>query len=162
MNREIRNYIRQHGRTAARQRYGNIIDQEPINYDGRQVGTIIRHWHPVYCTWTWKATLTHDGTVYTMESLDSRNEVREWAENKITALLTPSFGPHLKSVIEDSGFTHVQVSEALGCSREVLFKWYNGQSYPGVHYLYRLGRLLDPGDSFGMYAKFSQMIDLEK
>lgn len=162
MNEQIRRHIRRNGRTAARSRYGDIIDQEAITHEGTQVGTIFRHWNPVYCAWTWKATITWIGKVYTFESMTSRNEVDTWTSKKITALTTKPFGEYLRGVIGSSGFTIDQVTAHLGCGQAVIYKWYRSESYPDVAFTRRLARLLDPSGDFQLHDTFTTMIDLEK
>jgi hypothetical protein len=57
MTRTIREYIKEHGRTAARMKFGNSIDDMPICIDGHKVGVLKRYQHKGYQQWIWEATV---------------------------------------------------------------------------------------------------------
>lgn len=162
MNKEIRNYIKENGRAAARKKFGNKIDVAPIMWDGVQVGQVSREWHSIYCTWVFKGVVTYDGTVHSFISTDSQKECLDWGLKKMKALSRPEFGTALKELIDLSGFTQTQVAEEIGCSREVLVKWMKGHSHPSVHFLYRICRLLAVSDWEALHHEFTVLIDLEK
>lgn len=162
MARIIRKNLKEKGASATRKKFGTNYDSLAIMFQGMKVGSVIREWHPIYCSWTWKGVVTWEGNVYSYYSFLSSRECQEWGERKVKCLLKPEFGQALKELIDLSGFTQVQVAEEIGCSREVLQKWMKGQSHPGVSFLVRLCRLLAVLEWERLYTELSQIIELER
>lgn len=157
-----REYIKKNGMAKARKKYGNQVDSISINWEGQEVGSVCREWHPVYCTWTWKAWVSYEGIIHSFTSTEGSAEGVTWAEKKMKALTNPEFGKSLKELIDLSGFTQSQVAEEVGCSVSVLVKWFKGHSYPGVHSLVRLCKLLAVLDWERLHTELSQLIELER
>lgn len=162
MTKNIRNYIKQHGRTAARKKFGQAIDLEPITWEGKEVGTVTREWHSIYCTWTFKAVITWEGVVYSHTSISSLQECKDWAEKKIRCLVRPEFGKALKELIDLSGFTVEDVATEIKCSKGAIYKWIKGQSYPDIPFLLRICKLLAVMDWGDLYHEMSELIELER
>lgn len=162
MTQEIRDYIRRHGRTAARKQFGDVIDNIDIKFDGRTVGVVKRYWHPQFTCYVWEAVLTHEGQTYSHLDFTSSQGCVDWAEQKILALQKPQFKLMLKMAIQSSCTNIQSLAHSIGCSRYTVHKWIRGESYPEVHLLKRICTTLDPVNGETLFQQWSDQIELER
>ena len=161
--KEIRNYIKRYGKVKARQKYGDKIDGQPIIHNGQEIGWLVKFWHPTYCNWTFKATVSKDGVVYSKIKLE-KEMAMTWAKCKWFYLEKneSQFGPYLKRYIDSQSMSIDTLAGLVGCSRHTIYKWINGASHPEVHFLLRLCQVMFPQDWEMVYRELSMIIDLEK
>ena len=162
MTQEIRDYIKRNGRAAARKRFGDIIDNIDIMFDGRVVGVVKKYWHPQYTCYVWEAVLTHDGQVYTHLDFHSSQVCVDWAHKKILAVQNPQFRHMLRAAIQCRPVSILDLANNIGCSRYTIHKWIRGESYTDVKMLKRLCHALDAVNGDELYDKFSNQIELEQ
>ena len=160
--KQYRNAVRQGGKAAARKKYGDKIESTPITiHDGQEIGWIVKFWSPIYCSWAWKATVVVDSKLYHKTKL-THEEAYIWAKCKWSVITSGRkyFAESLKVWLE---ITSIQdLAENIGCSRDAIYKWMNGDAYPSVEFLIRICQELSPSDWEKSYKSFSRMIDLEK
>ena len=162
MTQEIRDYIKRNGRAAARQRFGDIIDNIDIMFDGRVVGVVKKYWHPQYTCYVWEAVLTHEGQVYTHLDFHSSQVCVDWAHEKILAIQDPQFRHMFRAAIQSSPYSIQGLADSVGCSRFTIHKWCRGESYPEIHILKRICTQLDALNGDSLYNKWSNQIEMER
>ena len=162
MTNKIREYIKEHGRSAARIKFGNKIDDMPINLDGRKIGLLHRYNHTGYQCWVWKATIKHNGQEYSFVDFESQTRCIDWAFRKIEALRKPQFGIMLREAITSSPLTAEHIAEMANCSRYAIYKWMRSESYPPIHTLKRIAAAISPMGHAPMFDMWCDQIELEQ
>ena len=162
MTKTIRQYIKEHGRAAARKHFGNSIDDMPIMIDSQQYGVLKRYIHPAHQRWVWEAVVTVNDMTYTFIDFESQIVCLDWAYRKVNALQNPQFALMLKQAISSSPMTIEMVAEASNCSRFSIHKWMRGESYPPVHILQRITMALYPNGWSSMFDAWSLQIEMEQ
>jgi len=160
---EYRNSIRQNGKTKTRQNLKSKQVTSPILVNGQEIGWVVKFWSPIYCSWAWKATVLVDSKLYHKTKLDSEEAIT-WAKCKWSVLSSGRkyFAESLKEWLTLQDKSIVDLAEEVGCSRDVVYKWMNGDSYPSVEFLVRICQVFNPKEWEKSYTAFSRMIDLEK
>ena len=162
MNKNIRDYIRRHGRTAARKQFGDSIDNIDIYFDGAQVGIVKRYWHPEYTCYVWEAVLTHEGTVYSHIDFHDSQVCVDWAHKTILELQKPKFNIILRATIQASCHSIQGIADIVGCSRFSIHKWIRGESYPDYHYLQAIAQILGAEDGETLFQRWAAQIATEQ
>jgi DNA-binding phage protein len=162
MTKQIREYIKEHGRTAARMKFGTAIDDKPIYLDGRRIGILHRYKHEQYGCWVWSATIKVNDQEYSFIDFDSQTKCLDWAYKKIDALKRPQFGIMLREAIASSPMTVDAIAKVANCSRYVIFKWMRSESWPPVHTLKRIAAAISPMGYAPMFDVWCDQIELEQ
>lgn len=164
MKNEIREFIKENGRVAARKKYGDAIDNIHIDFDGNPnaKGLVFRYWHPEFTCYVWKAQLTLNGNVHEFIDFVSSGPCVEWVKNKYNALQLGSFGSWLRYAQLESTLSVDSLAEQIQCSRYVIFKWMRTESYPPAHMLVKLARALKPFEVDATILKWTKQIELER
>ena len=162
MTKQIREYIKEHGRTAARMKFGNSIDDMPIMIDGSKVGVLKRFNHEQYGCWVWQATVQFNQNEYTFIDFDDQQACLDWAKRKHDALVNPQFGKMLKQAIAASPLSVEQIATQANCSRFGIHKWMRSESWPPVHTLQRITKALSPMCWSPLFDAWSMQVELEQ
>lgn len=176
MNKNRRRYIKENGRASLRKmthqrtRPGPILlSREQMNkgykgkFNSREIGLICRVWSPIYCSWVWEASITHNGLTIKREVFeDDPVKAREWAVAKFIALTDPQFARILHQYIMSSDFALIDIAEFCGVTEGAISKWIAGETFPSVAALVRLCEMLSGEDWKTEYNKLSKMIELER
>jgi hypothetical protein len=150
MTKQIREYIKEHGRTAARMKFGNSIDDMPIMIDGCKVGVLKRFNHEQYGCWVWQATVQFNQNEYTFIDFQDQQACLDWARRKLDALVNPQFGKMLK------------IATQANCSRYGIHKWMRSESWPPVHTLQRITKAISPMCWSPLFDAWSMQVELEQ
>lgn len=162
MTQQIREYIKEHGRTAARMKFGNSIDDMPIMIDGRKVGALQRFNHEQYGCWVWLATIEFNHNEYTFIDFENQQACLDWAKRKLEALKNPQFGSMLRQAIASSPLSVEQIAKQANCSRFGIHKWMRSESWPPIHTAKRIAAAISPMGSAPMFDVWCQQIELEQ
>ena len=162
MTQTIREYIKENGRKAARLKFGDRIDDMQLQVDGRKVGLLKRYKHEQYGTWTWEASIVHNGNEYTFIDFDSQTNCIDWAHRKIEALNNPKFGTQLRESIASSPMTVDAISKVANCSRFAIHKWMRSESYPPIHTTNRIAKAISPMGWPMLFDSWCEQIELEQ
>lgn len=160
--KNIRQYIKEHGRVAARIKFGDSIDDMPIKIAGVQVGMLSRYHHDQYGCWVWQATVEYNHQEYIFIDFESQQNCLDWAKRKVEALMNPMFGMMLRQEIASSPLTVEQIATAANCSRYVIFKWMRSESWPPIHTAKRIAAAISPMGYAPMFDVWCQQIELEQ
>jgi hypothetical protein len=137
---------------------GNEIQMTPFIIDGDRAGDIVEFWHPEYCMWAYNAIYSFNGKVASQSFFD-REEAEAYLQIKHKKN-TQTFSQRLSDAISGSEYTHDQISKEIGCSSVAISKWKSGDTYPAVHFLYRLSVLLEIGQD--RFIEWVEQIEQEK
>jgi hypothetical protein len=162
MTRTIREYIKEHGRTAARMKFGDRIDDMPICIAGRKVGILKRYKHKGYQQWVWQASVVYKDVEYQYIDFDNQITALDWGYRKIEALENPQFGIMLREQIASSPLTVEQIADIANCSRYVIFKWMRSESYPSITHLQRITRAISPMGWPPLFDAWCSQIEMEQ
>ena len=160
--KNIREYIKEHGRVAARLKFGNRIDDMPIMIDGRKMGMLSRYLHEQYGCWVWQAAIEFNHQEYIFIDFGSQQNCLDWARRKVDALMNPQFGVMLRQEVASSPLTVEQIATIANCSRYVIFKWMRSESWPPIHTAKRIARAISPMGYAPMFDVWCQQIELEQ
>lgn len=140
MHKNWRQFIREHGKTAHRQKTTKSSKVYTVN--GSPIGDVVAYWDSHQTMYKYRGIIQYRGEVHSSEYYSFEDAERYVTNQYYNLTQFSKFGDWLHSKSNEINMTQIQIGVYLGCSRVTVNRWINGQVLPDIVNFINLAKMI--------------------